>query len=59
VLVLSGRDQGRMRRGLLDPAGSAETEKAGGLALEGLFLSVVGMLIHDVVVLSLMAHGHL
>jgi hypothetical protein len=36
VLVLSNRDLGRMRRGLLDPAGRGETEKAWGLALEGL-----------------------
>jgi hypothetical protein len=50
VLVLPGRDQGRMRRGLLDPAGRAETEKAWGLALGGLVLSVVGLLIHGVLV---------
>jgi hypothetical protein len=55
VLVVSSRDLARMRRGLLDPAGRAETERAGGLALEGLFLSVVGTLIRGSLVLSLMA----
>jgi hypothetical protein len=59
VLVLAGRDLGRMRQGLLDPAGRAETEKAGGVALGGPFLSVVGLLIHGVLILWLMAHGHL
>ena len=44
VLVLPDRDQGRMRRGLTDPAGRAETEKAWGLALGGLVLSVGGLL---------------
>jgi hypothetical protein len=57
VLVLSGRDQGRMLQGLLDPAGRVETEKAWGLALEGLVLNVVGPLIHGVLVLWLMAGG--
>src|SRR5262245_52620816 len=46
VLRLSGRDLARMRRGLLDPAGRAETERAGDLAIGGLFLSVIGLLIH-------------
>jgi hypothetical protein len=59
VLVLSGRDLARMRRGLLDPAGRVETERAWVLALEGLVLSVVGPLIHGVLVLWLMAHRHL
>jgi hypothetical protein len=59
VLVLARRDQGRMLQGLLDPFGWAETEKAGGLALGGLFLSVVGLLIHGALVLWLMAHGRL
>jgi hypothetical protein len=36
-----------------------ETEKARVLALEGLVLSVVGPLIHGVLVLWLMAHRHL
>jgi hypothetical protein len=58
VLIMSSRDLSRMRRGLLDPAGRAETDKAGTLALEGLVLSVVGPLIHGVLVLWLMAHGH-
>jgi hypothetical protein len=34
VLVLSGRDLARMWRGLFDPAGRRETEKAGDLALK-------------------------
>jgi hypothetical protein len=59
VLVLSHRDLGRMRQGLLDPAGRAETETAWDLALEGLVLNVVGPLIHGVLVLWLMAHPHL
>ena len=59
MLVLSDRDQGRMRRGLLDPAGRAETERAWDLALEGLVFNVVGPLIHGVLVLWLMAHRHL
>ena len=59
MFVLSNRDLGRMRRGLLDPAGRVETEEAWGLALEGLVLSVVGPLIHGVLVLWLMAHRHL
>jgi hypothetical protein len=59
VLVLSDRDLARVRRGLLDPAGRAETERAWGLALEGLVLRVVGPLIHGVLVLWLMAHRHL
>jgi hypothetical protein len=59
VLIVSNRDLTRMRRGLLDPAGREETEKARGLAMEGLFLNVVGPLIHGVLVLWLMAHRHL
>jgi hypothetical protein len=59
VLVLSGRDQGRMLQGQLDPFGWTETEKAGSLALGGLFLSIVGLLLHGVLVLWLMAHRHL
>jgi hypothetical protein len=59
VLIVSNRDLGRMRRGLVDPAGRVETERAWGLALEGLVLNVVGPLIHGVLVLSLMAHRHL
>jgi hypothetical protein len=59
VLVLAGRDQGRMLQGLLDPFGWTETEKAGSLALRGLFLSIVGLLLHGVLVLWLLAHRHL
>jgi hypothetical protein len=58
VLVVSSRDLARMRRGLLDPAGRAETEKAGDLALGGLFLSAIGLLICGLLFLSLMAHAH-
>ena len=59
VLRMSDRDLARMRRGLLDPAGRAETEKAGDLADASLLLSVAGVLIWGVVVLSLVAHRQL
>jgi hypothetical protein len=59
VLVLSGRDLGRMRRGLLDPAGRAETEKARDFALWGLLLSVIWLFIWGLAVLSLLTDGQL
>jgi hypothetical protein len=63
VFVLSGRDLARMRRGLLDPAGRAETETARALADKGLLFSVAGVFVWGLLVLSLVArlvaHGHL
>jgi hypothetical protein len=44
VLVLAYRDLGRMGRGMLDPAGRAEAEKAIQHALVGLFFNVIGLL---------------
>jgi hypothetical protein len=59
VLVLAYRDLARMRRGLLDPAGRAETETARVLADKGLLFSVAAVLVGGMLVLSLVAHSHL
>ena len=59
VLRMADRDLTRMRRGLLDPAGRAETEKAGNLALGGLVLSVILLLVWEAVVVSRMAYDQL
>jgi hypothetical protein len=58
VLVLSGRDLARMRRGLLDPSGRAETEKARGLAFGGLVLSAAGLSVYGLLLLGAVANGH-
>jgi hypothetical protein len=57
VLVLSDRDLARMRRGLLDPLGGRR-RMPGTSRWGGLFLSVIGLLICGVVLLSLGVHGH-
>jgi hypothetical protein len=53
VLMLAHRDLGRMGRGVLDPAGKVETEKAKHHALVGLFLNVIGLLGAGVLLLRL------